>query len=89
MRIETTELVRALGAVSQHIPRVINGLLTGQIPSAKQQEFAELLLGLGELLHNHAETSSEPDAGLVLPPATEGRHALREPPDPEPPPAAP
>ncbi|MEC3974300.1 hypothetical protein [Amycolatopsis sp. H20-H5] len=87
MNPETIELVRALGAVHQHIPRVINDLLVEQLPQAKQREFAELLLGLGELLHTHAETPLKPSTELILPPFAPGRHALREPPGPEPPPA--
>jgi len=49
------ELVRALGAVNQHVPRLISGLLTGGMPPVKQHEFASLLIELGELLHQHAD----------------------------------
>lgn len=55
MSRQTGELVNALNAVSQHVPRVTTELLAGMLPVARQHEFANLLTELGELLHNHAD----------------------------------
>jgi hypothetical protein len=56
MNPQTAHLVRALGSVNQHMPRVVSDVLIGQMPAAKQHDFADLLVELGELLHHHAET---------------------------------
>jgi hypothetical protein len=55
MSLQTAELVNALNAVAQHIPRVTTDLLADGLPAAKQHEFAGLLTDLGELMHDHAD----------------------------------
>jgi hypothetical protein len=55
MNRDTADLNRALDAINQHLPRMVNDVLLGQMPPKKQHEFAELLIELGELLHRHAD----------------------------------
>jgi hypothetical protein len=72
MNPDTAQLVRALGAINQHMPQMVNDVLIGQMPPAKQHEFADLLIELGELLHRHADTRDEQApavSGNTTPPA--------------------
>lgn len=62
MNRETGELVNALYAVNQHVPRLATELLAGALPTAKQHEFAGLLIELGELLHSHADDQDTGDS---------------------------
>jgi len=64
MNRDTAALIQALGSVNQNIPRMANDVLLGQMPPAKQHEFADLLIELGELLHRSAEAeeTASPDA---------------------------
>ncbi|MEC3976137.1 hypothetical protein [Amycolatopsis sp. H20-H5] len=62
MNLRTAELVRALGVVNSHLPRVMTDLLSGALPTARQHEMAGMLADLGELLHSHAE---DQDAGVI------------------------
>jgi len=50
----TTELLRALKAVRQHLPHTVDDLLRGQMTPDRQHEFADLLFELGRLLHRDA-----------------------------------
>jgi hypothetical protein len=50
----TTELVRALDAVRQHLPHTVDDILHGQMTPDRQHEFADLLFELGRLLHRDA-----------------------------------
>jgi hypothetical protein len=50
----TTELVRALDAVRQHLPHTVDDILRGQMTPDRQHEFADLLFELGRLLHRDA-----------------------------------
>jgi hypothetical protein len=50
----TTELLRALNAVRQHLPHTVDDLLRGQMTPDRQHEFADLLFELGRLLHRDA-----------------------------------
>jgi hypothetical protein len=62
---QTADLVRALGAVNKHMPRVSTELLTGTMPADKQREFAGLLVGLANLLATHAD-EQEPKQPVAL-----------------------
>jgi len=60
---ETRALVTApLAMVNGHIPTVVTKLSRNELPLAKQREFAELRIGLGALLNDHArhKPSKEP-----------------------------
>jgi hypothetical protein len=59
MNRDTADLNRALDATNQHLPRMVNDVLLGQMPPKKQHEFAELLIELGELLHRNADADAE------------------------------
>jgi hypothetical protein len=63
---QTAELVRALTAVTRHIPRGTTELLAGALPIAKQHEFARLLTELGDLLDAHAD---DQERGVIRWPA--------------------
>jgi hypothetical protein len=70
MTEETTTLVHALEAVNKHVPRIIVGLVTSGLSPVKQHAFGALLIELGELVHQHANSQTPPSS----------RHAPREPP---------
>jgi hypothetical protein len=59
---QTGALVNALHAVTGHISAIATGLLAGTLSTAKQHEFAGLLIELGELLHSHAD---DQEAGVI------------------------
>ncbi|WP_103338188.1 hypothetical protein [Amycolatopsis sp. CA-126428] len=65
MKRETGDLVRALAAVTKHIPRVSTELLAGTLPADKQRELARLFDGLATLLTSHAN-DQEPKEPLTL-----------------------
>jgi hypothetical protein len=75
---ETADLVRALGAVTRHIPRVTTELLAEAMPASKQREFAGLLDGLASLLATHAD-EQDPKDPVTLADRTRvaGRELLR------------
>jgi hypothetical protein len=50
----TSELLRALDAVRQHLPHTVDDILRGQMTTDRQHEFADLLFELGRLLHRDA-----------------------------------
>jgi hypothetical protein len=56
MTSDTTELLRALDTVIQHLPHTVDDILRGQMPPDRQHEFADLLIDLGRLLHRDAAT---------------------------------
>jgi hypothetical protein len=56
----TLALVAALKAVNEQIPRIIDSLVTDTLPAGKQHEFGGLLIALGELLKEYADTAGEP-----------------------------
>lgn len=62
MTLETAELLRALGAVTQLIPRVIGELASGQMSPDRQREFAKLLGSLAGVLHEHADNQDSSTA---------------------------
>jgi hypothetical protein len=62
---QTAELIRALAAVTKHVPRVSTELLAGTLPADKQREFAGLLGGLASLLTTHAD-DQEPKEPVTL-----------------------
>jgi paraquat-inducible protein B len=55
MKRQTADLVRALTAVTKHVPRVSAELLAGTMPADKQRELAKLFDGLASLLASHAD----------------------------------
>ncbi|MEU4517358.1 hypothetical protein AB0F52_01415 [Amycolatopsis sp. NPDC024027] len=61
MKRQTADLVRALGAVNKHLPRVSTELLTEAMAAEKQREFAGLLIGLASLLTSHADEQEPRD----------------------------
>ena len=65
MNRQTAELIRALAAVTKHVPRISTELLAGTMPADKQREFAGLLEGLATLLAGHAE-EQEPEQPVTL-----------------------
>jgi hypothetical protein len=65
MNRQTAELIRALAAVTKHVPRVSTELLAGTMPADKQREFAGLLEGLARLLVAHAD-DQEPEEPVTL-----------------------
>jgi hypothetical protein len=65
MNRQTAELIRALAAVTKHVPRVSTELLAGTMPADKQREFARLLEGLARLLAAHAD-DQEPEEPVTL-----------------------
>lgn len=66
MNRQTAELVRALAAVTKHVPRVSTELLAGTMAADKQQEFAGLLIDLAGLLASHADDQAEPGTPVRL-----------------------
>ncbi|HKS48766.1 MAG TPA: hypothetical protein VJT49_27390 [Amycolatopsis sp.] len=56
---QTRALITALASVNGHIPLVMAKLIKDELPRAKQREFAELLISLGELLSEHAGSRVE------------------------------
>lgn len=71
---DTTELLRALDAVRQHLPHTVDDILRGQMTPDRQHEFADLLFELGRLLHRDAiheavrpKPTNAPTAGTQLP----------------------
>jgi hypothetical protein len=65
MNRQTAELIRALTAVTKHVPRVSTELLAGTMAADKQREFAGLLEGLARLLVAHAD-DQEPEEPVTL-----------------------
>lgn len=55
---ETRAMITALATVSGHIPRVVTMLAQDQLPVEKEREFASLLMSLGDLLNEHAESAT-------------------------------
>jgi hypothetical protein len=66
----TTELIRDLEAVTEHVPRTVARLKAGVLSPVTQHAFGAMLTELGEKMHRHADRDTPPN----------GRHALREPP---------
>lgn len=52
---QTAALVDALHAVASHVPDIARGLEKCMLSTSKQAEFADLLVGLGQLLREHAD----------------------------------
>jgi hypothetical protein len=69
----TTELLRALEAVRQHLPHTVDDILRGQMTPDRQHEFADLLFELGRLLHRDAaiEEAVHPTSANVIAPGTQ------------------
>ena len=65
MKRQTAELVRALAAVTKHVPRISTELLAGQLAPEKQRELARLFDGLASRLASHAE-EQEPKRTVTL-----------------------
>ena len=61
MNRQTAELVRALSAVTNHIPRLTTELLQGTLQPERQREYAGLLSGLAGLLKIHADDQEQGD----------------------------
>lgn len=55
---DTAELLRALGAVNQLVPRVVGELASGQMSPDRQWEFATLLQRLAAVLREHADNQT-------------------------------
>jgi hypothetical protein len=72
---QTAEVIRALTAVTKHVPQVTTELLAGSLTVARQQEFADLLAALAEILHEHAD---DRDRGVIALPQS-GSTAGEEP----------
>jgi hypothetical protein len=53
---ETRKLLAALGAMNQQIPGVCLGIMDESLSVAKQAEFGELLVELGEAMQTHAQS---------------------------------
>jgi hypothetical protein len=62
---QTADLVRALAAVTKHVPRVSTELLAGTLPAEKQRDLARLFDGLANLLVSHAQ-EQEPKTPVTL-----------------------
>ena len=65
MKRQTADLVRALAAVTKHVPRVSTELLAGTLKADKQRELAQLFDGLATLLVSHAD-DQEPKESVTL-----------------------
>jgi len=55
----TSALVTALKAVNLQVPCIIDKLRAGTLPVRKQREFGGLLIALGELLREYADSATE------------------------------
>ncbi|MEV6448488.1 hypothetical protein [Amycolatopsis sp. NPDC051716] len=55
MPLETAELLAALGAVTQHIPRLIRDIASSKMAPDRQREFAGMLAGLADVMREHAD----------------------------------
>lgn len=53
----TSALISALQAVNLQVPSIIDTLSAGKLPAGRQREFGGLLIALGELLGEHADTA--------------------------------
>jgi hypothetical protein len=63
MNSDTAELIRALGAIDRHLPRMVNDVRLGLMTADRQHEFADLLIELGELLHRDASAEQADQTG--------------------------
>lgn len=71
MNDETTALIDSLQAVSSHAQSIADALKSNTMTPKKQHEYADMLMELSSLLHEHATIQEMPGT------ATEGRHSLR------------
>ncbi|MEV8614973.1 hypothetical protein AB0383_44955 [Amycolatopsis sp. NPDC051373] len=55
MKLETAELLQALGLVAQHAPEAVRALATGAMTAKRQREYGDLLIELGAQLKSHAD----------------------------------
>jgi hypothetical protein len=55
----TSALITALKAVNLQVPCIIDTLLAGSLPVRKQREFGGLLIALGELLREYADSADD------------------------------
>jgi hypothetical protein len=53
----TSALITALKAVNVQVPCIIDTLVAGTLPAGKQREFGGLLIELGQLLEEYADTT--------------------------------
>ena len=55
MTLDDTDLITQFGKISKLMPNVLFDFVMGTLTPERQQEFGEILIGLGKLLVDHAE----------------------------------